>query len=344
MIYLGIDYHKNYSYCTALNDSGQEKIDFKVSNTRECYQKMISKLGTPCHAVVETTYNWTVPYSMLEELGVKVKLANSAKLRVIAESQIKTDAKDSYILAELLRSNLIPEVFVPPKKVLQVKNILRHRLFLVRLKTQIKNRIHILLMRNHIKNPGLSDLFGKKGRRFLDNIKIKEPDSTLLAKHLNALDYISQEIYSTEALLGKYLKNNEYSKLLQTIPGFGKTLSALVALEICDIKRFRNPSKLSAYAGLVPSTHASGGHIFHGHLLRGANKYLRWAFIEAAWKSQVASPYCRALYYRIRKKRGPNVAIVALARRLSEIVYKILRDKRAYEERTHLTQYYSMNS
>ncbi len=140
------------------------------------------------------------------------------------------------------------------------------------------------------------------------------------------------EIASIEKLIKEQLQEDWRVQLILSIPGFGLTLATIVALEIDDIGRFREIGKLSAYAGLVPTLYASGGHSYTGKLLKGANHYLKWAFIEAAWKAQISSPYCRAYFQKIRKRKGTHVAVVALARRLSEIVFKLLRERRKYKE------------
>ena len=106
----------------------------------------------------------------------------------------------------------------------------------------------------------------------------------------------------------------------------------MVALEIDNITRFSVAPKLASYAGLVPSTYASGGKTFHGHLLHMSNKWLKWAFVEAAWVAMRSSPYFRAYYENRKRRKGSHVAIIALARR-SEIVWHVLNEKRAYEER-----------
>ncbi|WP_320412506.1 transposase [Candidatus Manganitrophus noduliformans] len=106
-----------------------------------------------------------------------------------------------------------------------------------------------------------------------------------------------------------------------------------MALEIDDIERFPHSAKLAAYAGLVPSTYSSGGKTYHGHLLRMTNKWLKWALVEAVWTSIRHSAYCRLFFDDRKRRKGPNTAIVALARRLSEIVWHVLKEKRVYEER-----------
>ena len=122
-------------------------------------------------------------------------------------------------------------------------------------------------------------------------------------------------------------------ELLRTIPGFGPILAAVTALEIDTIDRFHSPVKLAAYMGLVPTTYASGGRTYHGRLLPMCNKWLRWALIEATWVAARCSPYCRAFYESRKRHKGVHTAAVALARRLCEIVWHVLKENRPYHER-----------
>jgi transposase len=126
------------------------------------------------------------------------------------------------------------------------------------------------------------------------------------------------------------LRNSEEARLISTLPGFGEFFSVLVSVEIADIHRFDSPAKLHSYAGLIPSTHASGDKLYHGKLVRRGNKWLRWAAVEAVWPA-VRSDFDIRLYYQRRKKRkGANSAKVATARRLLTIIYRVLKEKRAY--------------
>jgi transposase len=236
-------------------------------------------------------------------------------------------------LAQLLRADLIPMAHVPTRDARRLKNILRQRLFLVRIRTMVKNRIHTLLDRNHVDVPRFSDLFGRAGSRYLSALELPAREGNLLHSHLGLLDTLKTQIKETEGWLADSMSKDRRVGLLQTIPGLGVILATLVALEIDDIRRFPSPSKLSAYAGLVPSVHSSGGKTYYGRILPFSNKHLRWAMIEAAWAALGHSPYCRAYYERLRRRKHPNVAITALARRLLEIVHAVLTEDRAYQER-----------
>jgi transposase len=120
------------------------------------------------------------------------------------------------------------------------------------------------------------------------------------------------------------------------IPGIGRAFALLCVSEIDEIERFGTPKKLHAYAGLVPSRYASGGRTYHGRIIKGGNKYLRWAMVEAVWPAIQTDAGLGAYYQRLVQKKGPNRAKVATARRLLTIVYRVLKERRAYEERTNL--------
>lgn len=335
MITLGIDCHKKYSQVAVLNAQGKFLMDAKFSNNKEQFAQLLDNFDEPCQAVIETGYTWGIMYDLLNDMGVDVTVAHALKVKAIASAKIKTDKIDARVLAELLRANLIPEVYVPSKNIRHQKDILRQRCWLVKLKTAIKNRIHQLLTRNHIENPGFTDLFGVGGRKFLNSLSLMEPDQNLLQQDLIIYDFINEQIKLTTLWIEKSLQDNRYHTILQSLPGFGPILSALAALEIDNIARFNHPGKLSSYSGLVPSTYASGGKIYHGDLVPHCNRWLRYAFIEASWVAVATSPYFRALYYRIKKNKGANTAIVAVARRLSEITYICLKENRFYEERPY---------
>lgn len=153
-----------------------------------------------------------------------------------------------------------------------------------------------------------------------------------LDQDLRLLEVLNTEIRETEKLLKHALKDDRRVELLETIPGLGAITSAVLALEIDNIGRFPDARKLAAYAGLVPSVHASGGKIHHGRLMKQSNKWLRWALVEAAWVSVRHDPYFRTLYGKHAKK-GSQTAIVVTARRLLEVVWHVLTEERAYEAR-----------
>lgn len=338
MYYAGVDAHKKYSRVVLTDHLGNQVSQASLSNDLIGFQEFFKQINEPVKAVVEAGRTWGVIYDLLEGMGIETVLANPLKTRAIAEAKIKTDTIDAKTLADLLRADLIPEVHVPSHEIRTQKNLLRQRFWLVELRTRVKNRTHHILDRNHVKLPTYSDLFGKAGRQLLNQIMIPSPDNLLLKAHLDLLEYVEKQIDYAEKWTREALNNHPGMAIIRTIPGFGKILSALAALEIDDISRFSCAGKLCAYAGLVPTTYSSGGKIRHGKLLPSCNRWLRWAYVEAAWIAQRTSPYCHAYYERIKRRKGANCANTALSRRLCEITWYCLTEKRSYEERnpTHI--------
>jgi transposase len=279
-------------------------------------------------------------YDWLEQIeNVKeVQLAHPQRVQAIAAAQVKTDSIDASTLSQLLRADLIPRAYIPGTETRRLREIVRQRLFLVRFRTMMKNRIHALLERHHVSLPSVSDLFGKKGRQYLSRVVLTVSAQQLLTQDLKLLDSLDEEIKQTEQWLKSNLGEDRRMKILLTVPGLGQLLGAVVALEIDTIERFSRSSKLVAYAGLAPSTYASGGRVTHGGLMKQSNKWLRWALVEAAWAAVRCDPYFRSQFSLRCKSKGSQTAIVAVARRLAEVVWHVLRENRPYEDRSVLKE------
>ena len=249
----------------------------RLENKPEVFREFFKRMEGQSEAVLEASRTWGVMYDLLAELdGVElVKLAHPQKVRAIAEAKIKTDKIDSHILAQLLRADLIPAVYIPGKRACSYKEMLPQRVFLVRMRTRLKNRIHVLLDRLHIPFPSVTDIFGKRGATYLRKLNLPGVDGEILREDLELLEVFNKLVKEAEQEIASLLGDDPQVKLLRTIPGLGPILAAVVAMEIDQIERFIGPSKLASYAGLVPSTYASGGRIFHGKLLPMSNKWLR---------------------------------------------------------------------
>ncbi|MFA5385839.1 MAG: IS110 family transposase [Eubacteriales bacterium] len=331
--YIGVDNHKKFSYMSVMDEKGMVVKEGKVVNTKEAVSKFLGREYTKdTSAVLEAGRNWTVMYDWLEEELDEVKLAHPLKVKAIAKAKIKTDKIDAKTLAHLLRCDLVPEAHVPDKDTRNVKNILRQRMFLVKVATMIKNRIHLIIDRHpEVKNQiNPSDLFGKQGLEWLKLVVVPKEDRRILDEELDLLSYLNEKIDTSNSWVGQIGKGDSKVNLLMTIPGIGKFFALLIANEIDDITRFRDKTKLASYAGLIPSVHASAGKIFHGRIIKHGNKYLRWALIEAVWPAIRKDLSLREYYESLKLRKGANQAKVAVARRLSIIVYRVLSQKRSY--------------
>ena len=333
--YTGIDWHKRYSVCYTVDKEGKRLKEQKIEgNSPQEFARYFGSLEGPHRVVHEACWNWAKLHEVLEGIeGMEeVVLAHPYKTRLIADAQIKTDRLDAKALATLLRGNLVAQVHVPGKPARTRKLLLRQRLQWSRLRTMLRNRIHVVVDRQHeLALPQCSDLFGKRGMAALRQAKLSEQDRLLLNEELDLHDLLQKQIGELEKAILADNKENPITRRLQTIPGMGKILAAVTASEIDVITRFHSSEKLCAYAGLVPTTHGSGGKVHHGKLLPSCNKWLRWAFTEAAWVAIGCSPYLGQLYrdHRARGKKA-NTAIMIVARRMCQITWSMLNYSRDF--------------
>jgi transposase len=337
MNYVGIDIHKRYSVLVAVDERGQELKRGRINgNVASGFAQFFAGLEGKSKVVLEACWNWGRVHDLLSEIEQveEVVLAHPLKTRLIADAQIKTDGLDAHALATLLRGNLIARAHVPAKPTRQRKDVLRQRLYWARLRTRIRNRIHALIDRQReLSMPQCSDLFGRKGISALTKLVLSEPDATLLREDLELLGMIQQQIKAQEGRIVEFNSTDETTLRLQTIPGMGKILAAVAAAEIDCVQRFSTSAKLCAYAGLVPRTHASGGRVYHGPLIKSRNKWLQWTFIEAAWVAVGCSAYFGGLYRQHRARgKNANVAITSIARRMCQISFTLLKERRDFIE------------
>jgi transposase len=334
--HIGVDYHKAYTHLVVQDGGGKVLRSGKVKNDPRSLAGFLTPYLENSHAVMEASRNWTVMYDLLDELCDDVVLAHPLKVKAIADAKIKTDKIDATILAHLLRADLIPEAYVPCEAARELRQALRERIFFVRLRTMVKNRVVTIFDRYPEQTRALremTDLFGKIGRGQLAQLSVSAIDREHIDRALAFIDDINQHIREAEKTIRRFSKDNADVTRLKTMPGVGEFFARLIAAEIDDISRFRSAKKLAAYAGLVPSTYASGGKCWNGRIIKAGNKWLRWAFVEAATPAMRAEPALKFEYERLKATKGANRAKVVVARKLLTIAYQMLRDQRDYARR-----------
>jgi transposase len=336
MQYVGIDYHKRYSVLCTTDERGQEVKRRRINgNSASGFAQFFSELGQESKVVMEACWNWGWLYDLLAKIdGIdEVVLAHPYKTRLIAEAQIKTDHLDAQMLAKLLRGDLIAQSHAPSAATRARKHLLRQRLFWVRLRTMLRNRIHAILDRQHdLERPQLKNFFSRRGQNWLEQVQLPTcEDQPLLQQDLEVAELLEAKIKQLDRTIGQ--SQSEEEKLLESIPGIGPLFSSVIATEINGITRFNSPAKLGAYAGVVPTTHASGGRVFNGRLLWQCNKWLRWALIEASWSAIQFSGYFGSLYRNARARgKNKNIAITTVAHRMVKIIWLLLKERRPYTE------------
>ena len=330
---IGMDVGRKSSWCEAIStETGEVLKEEKVSNRKEEFFSFIKELPRPIRLVMEATGNWQYLYDCWEDLVEEIQLAHPLKTKAIASAKIKTDRIDDGILAHLGRADLIPQAYIPPKEVRDLREILRHRIFMVALQTKVKNRIHSYLWKLGFETEE-TDLFGKTGISWLKNLNLRQPFKTMLEQDLKILEAIQQEIKKTTQEIEEIADEDPRVEFILPIRGIGKYSAMLILAEIGDINRFLSPKKLVSFSGLCPSTFQSGKVFYHGNrFTKEGSKWLRWILVEASQKYAKAPGRLGDLYRRIERKKGSKTARVAVAREILVCIYYCLKKGVVFEE------------
>lgn len=335
MYYVGCDQHKHYSQVTVKSKDGTMKDQRKLyHNDRDSMTTFFSSLPKESSVLLEASGFEPWLCDLLQDIGLNVKLAHPLKTRVIAEEKIKTDKISANVLSDLLRADLVSEAYIASPEIRQQRYQIRYRQSLVHTRSSVKNKIHSLLDRLGHQPPPVTDLFGKAGREYLEQLVLPCSYQRALNGYLTLIDTLNTLIKKIDIHLRKKLKENNQIKLLITIPGVGMILAHLIQAEIAEINRFLSSSKLASYVGIVPSMHQSGKVLYRGKITKQGNKYLRWAFTEAAHVAIRKDPYLKAFYHKLCAKKGAHVAIIAVAHKLVTYTYQVLKNQEPYKYKT----------
>jgi transposase len=286
--------------------------------------------------VIETTTNvWDV-YDIVSPLVSYVVVAHAGGVRQIAEARVKTDKKDIERLIRLLIADIVPEVWVPPVHVRELRGMISYRNRLVKTSTMIRNRLQSLIHRHNLILPK-----GKlRDKAWWQAQKISALEKIQIRQELAMLDELEKHKAEVDAELGRQSLGEVWGKqamrLLQ-LPGFGVIVSMTVLSAIGDASRFESAKKIVGYSGLGAGVHDSGKEHIEKRITKSGRKELRWALVEAAWRAIRISPYWKAQYEKyLRRMRKPNQAIVVIARKLRVVVWHVLTkeemDERVSEE------------
>jgi transposase len=279
---------------------------------------------------IESTGNlWTRIYDRLEQEQIRVVLTNPKKTKALTENKIKTDRIDARLLADLLRGNLLTPSYIPPREVRIQRTIIRERTRLVETRTILKNRTHTLLDKYDL-HPPFTDLFGKHGLEWLRTVPLQPGDRIILDVNLEQLQSLTRSIDALTANIALSAVDNPEVKLLMSFTGIDYYGAMLLLNETGPIARFPSAKHLVGYAGLAPTTHQSGNVTIHGHITKEGNNHIRWILIEAAQNASRHDPRFKHFYLRITKRRGHQIALVAVARKMLVTIYHVLNHHNEY--------------
>jgi transposase len=331
MKYYGIDIHKKYSVYTAIDERGVILEQGRIPNEPQAFARIMNHSPEGAKAVIEATCNWYYIHDILEGMVAEVCVAHPLRTRAIASARVKTDKVDATTLAQLLRADLIPHSYVPRREVRELRELLRYRASLVRIRTRIKNKVHALLTKNGLQHP-FSDLFGKAGRKWLASIELRPVYRNALEGYLRILDSLDREILPVTKEINAAAPADARVRLLISVPGIGYYTALLILSEIGDIDRFPDANHLVSYAGLNPSVHSSGGVTKYGRISKQGSAWLRWVLTESASIAARRPGKLQSFHRRIARRHGAKTANIALAREILRICYYLLKKGERYQE------------
>lgn len=330
MNYVGIDWaYGRAAWCTR-SETGRIAGEGMIPAEESGLARLVLELGTEVEACVEMMSGAVWVRDRLQQVGWQVKIAHARKVRDIAPLACKTDKVDARVLAELCRRDLIPEVWVPSLEDRALRERLRRRAHLVKVRTSARNRIFGLLTQFGLRIP-YARLRGPEAIELLRRRGVPEVWRASIAELLELAEEMDRRIDPIDRELAPLARSDERARLLATIPGVGPLLSLTFAAEIGEVSRFPGPGKLIAYAGLAPRVSQSGERSATGALSKAGSRTLRWAAVEAAHQAwRPANPW-HAHYLRITARHGKNPAKSSVARKLLIATWHMLSRKEPFK-------------
>jgi len=341
MIIVGMDVHVRNSFLQVVDEKGRVLRRGRCANRLSDLAKFLAPFGAePMRVSLESTTNSRAVHRMLmdhaRESGTSVtaQVLDARKLRIIAESVTKCDRLDAAVLAELTRSDFkLPVCYLPDDEEFALREHLRARHDLVVLRTRVKNRIHSVFHRRGILTPARMSLFTGTGRKWLDEMVLDEAGRSIVCHYLEIVDRLEATIDASTRQLRELARRPRWCKsaaLLQTMPGIGPITALTILAELGDRHRFRSRAAVANYVGLVPILRSSNDKNSTGHITKRGSKHLRAVLVEAAWTSVGRVPAYSAMFERVARRRGRTIAIVAVARRMLEDAWTMLKRDEAF--------------
>ena len=329
--YAGIDLHSSNSYIGIIDEQDQRHFAKRLPNSLTQILVALEPFKKDLEAVVvESTYNWYWLVDGLQEEGYKVHLANPSAIKQYEGLKHTDDKWDSFWLAHMRRLNILPEGYIYPKEERPVRDLLRRRLLFVRQRTSQILSLQSAIARN---------LSLKMSGRAIKKLKEEDaeglfdsPYLVLTAKsHIAVIQFLTKTIKAIEDAVKSQAKLRKEFQLLKTISGIGDILGLTIMLEVGDINRFPKVGNYSSYCRCVKSEKFSNGKKKGENNRKNGNRYLSWAYVEAANFAIRFSPEAQKFYQRKMAKRNKIVAIKALSNKLARASYYVMRDQVAYD-------------
>jgi transposase len=329
--FIAIDIHKHYLMIGGIDAQQRIVLPPRKVELHRWLDWAAANLHTTDAVVLEATTNaWTI-YDQVVKLVGRAVVVHPAKVKLIAEARVKTDRVDVLTLAKLLRADMLPEVWVPPSHVRDLRALLSHRRRLVVLQTTAKNRLQSVLHRLNLKPPK-GELFAKKQRGWWNELELSTTERLRVDQDLATLAHVKAQIETVDAELRRLSTIPEWAEqvpYLVQLPGIGLLTAMTILGAVGDITRFGSAKQLVGYAGLGAGVHASGKTHRDKGITKQGRRELRFVMVEAARAAVQTHPYWKREYEQLARRIGEPKAVVAIARKLLVVVWHVLMAKSA---------------
>jgi transposase len=337
--YIAFDSHKHYTWVEHWQANTGKTRQYRLEHAPGAIREALAGCVPGTAIAIEATANWYWITDEIEQAHCVPQLVHPRKAKLMMGQINKSDKLDTHGINVLQRNGTLPTVWIPPGALRELRELTRTRVVLVAQRTRWKNRITATLAKWGLPASEYSDPYGKKAREELEQRLARLPEQTRWATQqmLLQLDSLSAQIRDFEKRLAELVEVTPAMQWLETLPGVGVILAATIALEIGEIGRFLSAERLASYAGTVPRVHSSGDRTRYGRTRPDVNRYLKWAFAEAANATAVnyrrlPERHVSQLYARLRARKGHNKAVGAVARHLAEAAFHVLSRQQPYRD------------
>jgi transposase len=325
-----MDVHREFCEVAVLEE-GRLRSAGRTRTRRAELELFAQSLGRDDEVALESTGGAVAIARILEAHVARVVVVNTKKLRQISEAKAKTDRLDARRLAELLAAGYVAEVWCPDEQTRALRRLVARRAQLVRQRSRAKNEIAAALQRNLLDRPGVYDIAGERGRRFLGGVELPDDERQTVEGCLRQIDFLDEEITAVNRALAQAAVASEEIRRLMSVPGVNLHTAATFMACVGDIGRFSDPRKLVSYLGLDPRVRQSGEEpARHGHISKQGASEARHMLCEAAWVVIRYPSPLRAFGERIKARRGAGIATVAVARKLVVLFWQLLTSEQDY--------------
>ena len=337
--YISLDVHKHYTFAEKEASNTGDVQHRRIEHKRGAILSYLKDVEAGTPVAVEATGNWYWIVEEISQAGCQPKLVHPYRAKVMMGCINKTDKLDVHGMNRLQRTGTLPTVWIAPPEIRDLRDLPRTRMFFSQERARLKNRIQANLTKYGLNVVGFSDPFGAKARIQMEQRLEQLPQHTqaMTRELIRQLELVEEQIDGQEKRIRALVKETPVMQMLRTIPGIGDILAVVIAMEIGDIARFASAEHLASYAGTTPRIHASGDKVRFGKLRSDVNRYLKWAFVEAAncvrmHARHYPDRHVVNLYRRIAHRRGHHKATGAVARHLAEAVFHVWQKNEIYKE------------